>query len=68
MTDNDGTIWLLIELRVDPKRFDLTRYVEDAVNEGWARDPENGVDYLAQEICDETEAWLGRGGALKVVS
>jgi hypothetical protein len=53
MTDDDGKIHVLIEIVIDPKRFDLTPYTQAAVDDGWADDPENGADYLAQEICGD---------------
>jgi hypothetical protein len=47
-------ITLLIELKVDTDRFpELNEYTTRAVDDGWGNDPENGVWYLAQEICDE---------------
>ena len=46
-------IKLLIELAVDPDKFDLSQYIDEAEGAGWAREAENGVWYLAEEIISE---------------
>lgn len=46
-------IKILIEMTVDPDRFDLTRYMDEAEGGGWAREAENGAWMLAEEIASE---------------
>jgi hypothetical protein len=54
VTGDDGKIRLLIELTIAPEKWeDLNWYKALAVQDGWADDPENGVWYLAEEICNE---------------
>lgn len=43
-------IKLLLELTVDPDRFDLTDYLNMAEDAGWGRDVENGIIYLAEDM------------------
>jgi hypothetical protein len=49
-------ITLLIEIKVDTEKFDVSSYTHQAVLDGWGNDPENGVWYLAQEIADSYSA------------
>jgi hypothetical protein len=49
----DTKIQQLISITVDPDFFDLDEYTADAVADGFADDPENGVWYLAQAIADD---------------
>lgn len=46
----------LIELRVDTERYDLGGATAEAVLNGWADDPSNGIWYLAEEIAGEHRA------------
>lgn len=44
---------ILIEMTVNPDRYDLSQYVDQAEGDGWAREDENGAWYLAEEIISE---------------
>ena len=58
---------MLIELKVNSDLFkELPEYTAMAVNDGWGDDPENGVYYFAQEICDEYSRFMS-GISLEII-